>query len=74
MVNFIFSLLTPAPFHGFAFWFDVEFNGTKPYPANDQTQQSHEGSSVSKKRLKSDELVVLSTAPEDAPTHWQQVV
>ncbi|KMZ75088.1 putative Protein arginine n-methyltransferase [Zostera marina] len=69
-----FSSMMRAPFHGFAFWFDVEFNGIKPYPANDQTQQSHEGSSVSKKRLKSDELVVLSTAPEDAPTHWQQTL
>ncbi|URE32306.1 Protein arginine n-methyltransferase [Musa troglodytarum] len=28
----------------------------------------------SKKRIKSDEGIVLSTAPEDAPTHWQQTL
>ncbi|KAG1359539.1 putative protein arginine N-methyltransferase 6.2 [Cocos nucifera] len=31
-------------------------------------------SSHRKKRVKSDEVIVLSTAPEDSPTHWQQTM
>ncbi|CAA6673394.1 unnamed protein product [Spirodela intermedia] len=32
------------------------------------------GSDQRKKRAKSDEALILSTAPEDAPTHWQQTL
>ncbi|URE37165.1 Protein arginine n-methyltransferase [Musa troglodytarum] len=80
--KFSFSSMLRAPLHGFAFWFDVVFNGPANYSSNHHLQpplgslvdqQSH-GSSQSKKRIKSDEGIVLSTAPEDAPTHWQQTL
>lgn len=65
-----------APFHGFAFWFDVEFSG----PSNNDTPSSVEEStktnlsgSQRRKRANPNEALVLSTAPEDPPTHWQQV-
>lgn len=76
-----FSSMMQAPLHGFAFWFDVEFNGP-PVFAN-HLQYSCQNSSADlfshssdqrKKRAKSDEALVLSTAPEDAPTHWQQTL
>lgn len=72
-----------APFHGFAFWFDVEFSGPAIFPNNNQSQSppddvassdiSSPRSNIRKKRKNLDEALVLSTAPEDAPTHWQQV-
>ncbi|RZC53570.1 hypothetical protein C5167_012426 [Papaver somniferum] len=79
-----FTSMMQAPFHGFAFWFDVEFSGPAIFPSNNQTQ-SHVGSTVSsdipspgasqrKKRAKCDEVLVLSTAPEEPPTHWQQTL
>lgn len=67
-----------APLHGFAFWFDVEFSGAAESPTN-----NHETSLLidsnpmdgnqRKKRSNPNEALVLSTAPEDPPTHWQQV-
>lgn len=72
-----------APLHGFAFWFDVEFNGPAMFPmnnhlhfplANSSSDYHAHGSSHRKKRPKSDEAIVLSTAPEDDPTHWQQTM
>ncbi|XP_073116900.1 probable protein arginine N-methyltransferase 6.2 isoform X2 [Elaeis guineensis] len=78
-----FSSMLNAPLHGFAFWFDVEFNGPAISPSNNHLQfpsgslssdQHSQSSSQSKKRVKSDETIVLSTAPEDAPTHWQQTL
>ncbi|XP_038971824.1 probable protein arginine N-methyltransferase 6.2 isoform X4 [Phoenix dactylifera] len=48
--------------------FSSMLNGS---PSSDQHSQN---SSQSKKRVKSDETIVLSTAPEDAPTHWQQTL
>ncbi|MQL77011.1 hypothetical protein Taro_009428, partial [Colocasia esculenta] len=76
-----FSSMMQAPLHGFAFWFDVEFNG--PAIFSNHLQYSSQSSSLDmcsqgsdqrKKRAKSDEALVLSTAPEDAPTHWQQTL
>lgn len=65
-----------APLHGFAFWFDVEFSG----PANNEEASSlteppktNPSGSHRRKRAHPDEALVLSTAPEDPPTHWQQV-
>lgn len=67
-----------APLHGFAFWFDVEFNGPVRQKSKKQPSQSSDGniqnSSPSNKKKKPDVSIVLSTAPEDAPTHWQQVI
>lgn len=61
----------PAPLHGFAFWFDVEFCGpeTGPVPSNPPIDGNH-----NKKRENPTDALVLSTAPEDPPTHWQQVL
>jgi len=59
-----------APFHGFAFWFDVEFNGPAIFSSNNNVNDP----SQAKRRGKNDEVIVLSTAPEDPPTHWQQVL
>lgn len=67
-----------APLHGFAFWFDVEFSGPAISPDNNQTTSlltdTHPvDGSQRKKRTNPNEALVLSTAPEDHPTHWQQV-
>lgn len=77
-----FTSMMQAPFHGFAFWFDVVFSGPAIFPSIDHTPSlpgdvsspDIPGSNQRKKRLKSDETIVLSTAPEDAPTHWQQTL
>jgi protein arginine N-methyltransferase 6 len=61
-----------APLHGFAFWFDVEFNVPTISPTS--VTESHQvNGSLRKKRTNPSEALVLSTAPEDPPTHWQQV-
>lgn len=79
---FLFSFLVLAPLHGFAFWFDVEFNGPPTLssanglqflPGGSYSDSYINGSNNRTKRTKSDETIVLSTAPEDDPTHWQQV-
>nr|XP_027097884.1 probable protein arginine N-methyltransferase 6 isoform X1 [Coffea arabica]XP_027097885.1 probable protein arginine N-methyltransferase 6 isoform X1 [Coffea arabica] len=70
-----------SPFHGFAFWFDVEFNGPDLNPSNNDTSSFNASSNgyvtdpnQRKKRPNPNEALVLSTAPEDPPTHWQQQV
>ncbi|KAI3744096.1 hypothetical protein L1987_57171 [Smallanthus sonchifolius] len=75
--SFKFQSMMRAPFHGFAFWFDVEFSE----PANNDAPFSLEESTKTKpscshrrKRANPDEALVLSTAPEDPPTHWQQTM
>ncbi|KAF3780019.1 putative protein arginine N-methyltransferase 6 [Nymphaea thermarum] len=79
-----FASMMRAPLHGFAFWFDVEFAGP-PVLIDNHLQTSHgsdesssdifsTGSHQRKKRAKSVETLVLSTAPEDVPTHWQQTL
>ncbi|PKU60842.1 putative protein arginine N-methyltransferase 6 [Dendrobium catenatum] len=71
-----------APLHGFAFWFDAEFNGPSTFPSNNNLLS---GSSTSdlysnvynnqrRQKAKSDQVLMLSTAPEDEPTHWQQTI
>ncbi|XP_042398735.1 probable protein arginine N-methyltransferase 6.2 [Zingiber officinale] len=81
--KFSFSSMLQAPLHGFAFWFDVVFDGPtiqqsnhdlQPPPPECQDGLHSQGSNQNKKRAKSDESIVLSTAPEDAPTHWQQTL
>ena len=69
-----------APLHGFAFWFDVEFSGPTIFPTSSDSPlcvgSSNDNSidgSHRKKRANPNETLVLSTAPEDPPTHWQQV-
>ncbi|OIW01892.1 hypothetical protein TanjilG_31074 [Lupinus angustifolius] len=76
--KFKFSSMMRAPLHGFAFWFDVEFNGPAIAPSNylsTSIVDNHMANgSQRKKRTNPNEALVLSTAPEDPPTHWQQVV
>lgn len=80
--KFKFQSMMRAPFHGFAFWFDVEFSGPAIFPANSDTPSSLIDSSYNhptdasqrKKRANPSEALVLSTAPEDPPTHWQQTL
>ncbi|KAK4798296.1 hypothetical protein SAY86_030622 [Trapa natans] len=77
-----FKSMMRAPLHGFAFWFDVEFNGPTVSPSSNVTATFPESSSNDhpidycqrKKRPNPNEALVLSTAPEDPPTHWQQTL
>lgn len=69
-----------APLHGFAFWFDVEFGGPADLPTNngassyDKTTNNCENGRQKKRHTNPSEGLVLSTAPEDPPTHWQQTL
>ncbi|XP_042009546.1 probable protein arginine N-methyltransferase 6 [Salvia splendens] len=81
--RFTFKSMMRAPFHGFAFWFDVEFgtssvntsksNNAQPalLAAPDDTAKETD---KTKKRANPSEGLVLSTAPEAPPTHWQQTL
>ncbi|KAI3796405.1 hypothetical protein L1987_39075 [Smallanthus sonchifolius] len=75
--SFKFQSMMRAPFNGFAFWFDVEFSGPAnndaPFSLEESTQTKPSGSHR-RKRTNPDEALVLSTAPEDPPTHWQQTM
>ncbi|XP_020584258.1 probable protein arginine N-methyltransferase 6 [Phalaenopsis equestris] len=76
-----FISMLQAPLHGFAFWFDVEFDGPQNVPSNEHLHTLgaspetilHPNNRITK-RVKSNEAIVLSTAPEDDPTHWQQTI
>ncbi|ESW25013.1 hypothetical protein PHAVU_003G001000 [Phaseolus vulgaris] len=77
--KFKFNSMMRAPLHGFAFWFDVEFNGNAIASTNYNSTTSfidnHQmNGSQRKKRTNPNEALVLSTAPEDPPTHWQQTL
>ncbi|KAK4479688.1 hypothetical protein RD792_015217 [Penstemon davidsonii] len=81
--RFKFKSMMRAPFNGFAFWFDVEFGGVPAtYPSNNdappefvETVDNHVAdTSQRKKRPNPNEALVLSTAPEDPATHWQQTL
>uniref|UniRef100_A0A0R0INI8 Protein arginine N-methyltransferase domain-containing protein n=1 Tax=Glycine max TaxID=3847 RepID=A0A0R0INI8_SOYBN len=77
--KFKFNSMMRAPLHGFAFWFDVEFNGHAISSTNYQSTTSfvdnHQmNGSQRKRRTNPNEALVLSTAPEDPPTHWQQTL
>ncbi|KAL9324758.1 hypothetical protein ACSQ67_005403 [Phaseolus vulgaris] len=77
--KFKFNSMMRAPLHGFAFWFDVEFNGNATASTNYNSTTSfidnHQmNGSQRKKRTNPNEALVLSTAPEDPPTHWQQTL
>ncbi|KAL0326756.1 UNVERIFIED_CONTAM: putative protein arginine N-methyltransferase 6, partial [Sesamum angustifolium] len=77
--TFKFRSMMRAPFHGFAFWFDVEFSAPALFSFSNNPQAAFFGTldnvtdtSQRKKRANPSEALVLSTAPEDPPTHWQQ--
>ncbi|KNA14119.1 hypothetical protein SOVF_110490 [Spinacia oleracea] len=67
-----------APLHGFAFWFDVEFGGPADLPTSNGDLSSDNNNCKNggqrKRRTNPSEGLVLSTAPEDPPTHWQQTL
>ncbi|PKA65197.1 putative protein arginine N-methyltransferase 6 [Apostasia shenzhenica] len=77
-----FSSMLRAPLHGFAFWFDAEFNCPATLPAGKHTPFTSSNSTSDllsaannqSKRAKSHRGLVLSTAPESEPTHWQQTI
>lgn len=76
--SYKFKSMMRAPLHGFAFWFDVEFYGPGTamhglIPSNPDDNQVNDGSQR-KKRANPNDALVLSTAPEDPPTHWQQTI
>ncbi|XP_075089562.1 putative protein arginine N-methyltransferase 6 [Nicotiana tabacum] len=80
--RFKFESMMRAPFHGFAFWFDVEFTSPEVFPSNNGLPPSFVESSNGcmtegnhrKKRPNPNEALVLSTAPEDPPTHSMQTL
>lgn len=72
-----------APFHGFAFWFDVEFTalrvsdsspGDASFALFVTSDDQASDLSQRKKRPNPGDALMLSTAPEDPPTHWQQTL
>ncbi|KAG8656684.1 hypothetical protein MANES_04G162200v8 [Manihot esculenta] len=67
-----FKSMMRAPLHGFAFWFDVEFSGPTTSPINTLANNLALDGGQNKKRTNPNDALVLSTAPEDPPTHWQQ--
>ncbi|XP_057961628.1 probable protein arginine N-methyltransferase 6 [Malania oleifera] len=76
-----FKSMMCVPLHGFAFWFDVEFSGPITSPTNIGAPSLHVENNNNpldghhrKKRANPNEALVLSTAPEDPPTHWQQTL
>ncbi|XP_027366248.1 probable protein arginine N-methyltransferase 6 isoform X2 [Abrus precatorius] len=79
--RFKFNSLVKAPLHGFAFWFEVEFDSPAPVlspmpinfllPASSVDNDPVDGSQGEKCRNRK---LLLSTAPEDPPTHWQQTL
>jgi type I protein arginine methyltransferase len=65
-----------APLHGFAFWFEVEFNGPITISSNNNVQfpfQHGNNNGSNHRKRRQNDTIVLSTAPEETPTHWQQV-
>ncbi|KAL8229846.1 hypothetical protein R6Q57_014746 [Mikania cordata] len=75
--SFKFQSMMRAPFHGFAFWFDVEFSGSANNDAPfsvDESTKTNPSLGHRRKRANPNEALVLSTAPEDPPTHWQQTM
>ncbi|KAG8043927.1 hypothetical protein GUJ93_ZPchr0458g22870 [Zizania palustris] len=68
------SSMMLAPIHGFGFWFEVEFNGPSD-PSDNSPSVLNPLNIIHKKRRRgSDDAVLLSTAPEDEPTHWHQTI
>lgn len=80
--RFMFKSMMRAPFHGFAFWFDVEFgspsintsNSNPPPALVEAPDDTVTETNKRKKRANPSEGLVLSTAPEAPPTHWQQTL
>ncbi|KAG0502133.1 hypothetical protein HPP92_002205 [Vanilla planifolia] len=75
-----FASMLRAPLHGFAFWFDVEFSDPASFPTHFNsfiTSGSSTSTHLSTQRTNlanSNKKLLLSTAPEEEPTHWQQAI
>ncbi|GJN01323.1 hypothetical protein PR202_ga18582 [Eleusine coracana subsp. coracana] len=70
--NDVYGINTPV--HGFGLWFEVEFNGPAESSHNFPSNLNPLDIIQKKRRRGSDDTVLLSTAPEDEPTHWQQTI
>ncbi|KAG4948680.1 hypothetical protein JHK85_042533 [Glycine max] len=69
--NSVYGINTPL--HGFAFWFDVEF-GPSPMPLSIRYPTSSvDDHPPVDSQTRRDPTLLLSTAPNVLPTHWQQV-
>uniref|UniRef100_A0A0E0DK56 Protein arginine N-methyltransferase domain-containing protein n=1 Tax=Oryza meridionalis TaxID=40149 RepID=A0A0E0DK56_9ORYZ len=68
------SSMMLAPIHGFGLWFEVEFNGPSNPTDNSPSDLNPLDVIHKKRRRGSEDPVVLSTAPEDEPTHWHQTI
>ncbi|KAJ6399861.1 hypothetical protein OIU84_015508 [Salix udensis] len=81
-MRYKFRSMMRAPLHGFVFWFNVEFGWPAASPIITQasviptapSSNPPMDGSKRKKRTNRNEAHVLSTAPEDLPTHWQHVL
>lgn len=62
-------------------WFDVTFGGQNSQefesagesPQDSPPASDYESMALNLRRRRGNETLVLSTAPEENPTHWQQV-
>ncbi|KAH9544855.1 hypothetical protein CY35_12G017300 [Sphagnum magellanicum] len=82
--EFCVSSMMKASLHGFALWFDVSFGprssaamaaATTNNPTKETaTADMQSDSSSMKEKNPRDECIILSTAPEDPPTHWAQTI
>ncbi|KAH1146445.1 hypothetical protein GYH30_041881 [Glycine max] len=72
--SFKFNSTVKAPLHGFAFWFDVEF-GPSPMPLSIRYPTSSvDDHPPVDSQTRRDPTLLLSTAPNVLPTHWQQTL
>jgi hypothetical protein len=59
--------------HGFCVWFDVTFDPHHTYKSKSQAVQGSDAAADSgDMRPTGGQVVVLSTAPGEKPTHWKQ--
>ncbi|OAE19454.1 hypothetical protein AXG93_1040s1180 [Marchantia polymorpha subsp. ruderalis] len=80
--NFCVSSMMMASLHGFAMWFDVTFGGQNSQefesagesPQDSPPASDYESMALNLRRRRGNETLVLSTAPEENPTHWQQTI
>ncbi|WOH13193.1 hypothetical protein DCAR_0832702 [Daucus carota subsp. sativus] len=76
--KFDFQSMMRATFNGFAFWFDVEFSARGTSTANSSSLLQNDNHPIEgsqrRKRANPSEALVLSTAPEEPPTHWRQTI
>jgi protein arginine N-methyltransferase 6 len=64
-----------ANLHGFAFWFDVTFGDPSlESPFDSPCGNDRNGRRSYTPEGKGNECLILSTAPEESPTHWQQTI